>query len=92
MKERLGPVLLGDFFGTAGVDIDHPDQFHAFRFGIFLSMELAKVPDTDHADLDLLHLPTDPPLGLLDKLEEVLDLGQLRDPVLLRPVSPPSPR
>jgi hypothetical protein len=30
MKEGLGLDPLGDFFGTVGFAIDHPNEFHAF--------------------------------------------------------------
>jgi hypothetical protein len=37
-------------------------------------MELAQVTDTDHTHLSLIHLSADPPLRILDEIEEMLDL------------------
>ncbi len=82
MKEGLSSVSFCDIPGTRGVDIYHTDQFHIIEVSIFFRMELAKVTDTDDTDLDLVHLTSDPPLGLLDEMEEVLDLWGLIDFVL----------
>ena len=82
MKEGLGPNLFGNGSGPRRVDIRHPHQFHFLHSGIFLSMELAKVADTDDANLDLFHLTRDPPLGSLDELQEMLDLRQLGNFIL----------
>ena len=84
MEEGLGPNLFGDGSGPGGIDIHHSHQFHSFHLGIFLGMELAKVTDTDDADLDLFHLTRNPPLRLLDELEEVLDLRHLGDFILFQ--------
>ncbi len=69
VEERLGVVPFRNFSGTGQINIDHPDQFHPFHLGIFFSMELAQVTDTDHAHLDLIHLSADPPLRVLDEIE-----------------------
>lgn len=84
MKEGLGPNLFGYGSGPGWIDIHHPHQFHILHSGIFLGMELAKVADTDDADLDLFHLTRNPPLRLLDELEEMLDLLQLGNFILLQ--------
>ncbi len=86
MEEGLGPISFGDFLGTGRVDVHHTDQFHPFHFGIFFCMELAKVTDTDHTHPDLIHLTTDPPLRMLDEMEEMLDLWHLRDLILSHPL------
>ena len=62
MEEGLGMGPFRDFFGSRWDDICHTDQLHPFHFGIFFCVELAQVPDADHTDSDLLHLPTDSPL------------------------------
>lgn len=82
MLERLGSISFGDFLCSGGVDIHDADQLRLFDLCIFLCMELAKVTDTDDADLDFFHLPADPSLRTLDELEEVLNLGCLSDLIL----------
>jgi len=82
MKEGLGSVSFRDIPGTRDVNVHHTDQLHLIDVSIFFSMELAKVTDTDDTDLDFVHLTSHPPLGLLDEMEEVLDLWGLIDFVL----------
>ena len=82
MKEGLGPNLFGYGSGPGWIDIHHPHQFHILHSGILLGVELAKVADSDDADLDLIHLTRDPPLRLSDELEEMLDLRQLGNLIL----------
>ena len=82
MLKRLGSASFRDFPGSGRVDIHHADQLRLFNRCIFLRMKLPKVTDTDHTDLDLIHLTSDPSLGLLDEMEEVLDFWEPRDLVL----------
>jgi len=82
MLKRLGSISFSDFLSSGGIDIHHTDQFRLFDLCIFFCMELAKVTDTDDADLDFFHLPADPSLRTLDELEEMLNLGYLRDLIL----------
>ena len=82
MKEGLGSISFRDIPGTRDVNVHHTDQLHIIDVSVFFSMELAKVTDTDDTDLDFVHLTSDPPLGLLDEMEEVLDLWGLIDFVL----------
>ena len=77
MKEGLGSNLFGYGSSPGRIDIRHSDQFHVLHPGILLSMKLAKVADADDTDLDLFHLTRDPPLRLLDELQEMLDLRHL---------------
>src|SRR5512136_1144750 len=74
-KERLGVVALRNFSGPGQININHPDQFHPFHFGVFFSMELTQVTNTDHAHLNLFHLTADPSLRTLDEIDEMLNLG-----------------
>ena len=82
VEEGLGPISLGDLPGTGGVNVHHTHQFRPFDLSIFFRMELAKVTDTDHSHPDLVHLTTDPSLGLLEEGKQVLDLRKLSDFVL----------
>jgi len=84
MKEGLDPILFGHGPGPGWINIHNAHQVHAFHLRIFFCMELAKVTDTDDSDLDLFHLTRDPPLRLLDELEEVLDLRHLGDFILFQ--------
>ena len=74
--------LFGHSPGPGGIDIRHSHQVHSLHPGIFLGVKLAKVADTDDADLDLFHLTGNPPLRLLNEMKEVLDLRQLGDLIL----------
>ncbi len=82
MLKRLGSISFRDFPDSGGVDIHHANQLRLFNRCIFLRMKLPKVTDTDHTDLDFFHLPADPSLRTLDELEEMLNLGYLRDLIL----------
>ena len=82
MGKGLGSKSSGNLLRTKRIDVSHAHQFHAFRFGIFLCVELAQITDTDDSHFDLVHLTTDPSLGLLEEGEEVLDLRKLGDFVL----------
>ena len=82
MLERLGSVLLGNFPGTGRIGVHHARQFHFFYFGIFLRMELAKVSDTNDTDPEFFHLTGNPPLRMLDEIEEMLDLWDVRNFIL----------
>ena len=81
-EEGLGSVSLGDFSRAGPIHIHHADQFHLLNLGIFLCMELTKVTNTNHTHLDFFHLAADPPLRMLNKLEEMLDLRDLKDIIL----------
>ena len=82
MLKRLGSIPFSDFFSSGGIVTHHTDQLCLFDLCVFLRVELTKVTDTDDADLDFFHLPGDPSLRTLDELEEVLNLGCLRDLIL----------
>jgi hypothetical protein len=59
VEERLGVVPFRNFSGAGRINIDDPTN-SPFHLGIFFSMELAQVTDTDHAHLRLIHLSADP--------------------------------
>ncbi len=60
ISERTGVEPGCDFFCQNTIDINHPNQLHIIHSGIFFSVKLAQVSNTDHTYANFVHLSGTP--------------------------------